>query len=217
MNLPDSVAVGGQHLVFRDRGTPPHANSESHDWAAAFGSDLDPTGLRDRRRTSAVRRTRPVICPASGPNAPAQPERCDDTEYGKGVGGRLTYQIRLRAGEVRTVWFGVGGSATGPADARDRAAQGAGRPGEGAGRPSCGTRNRIDRRTEVDLPGDRLLAASVRWSKQMLAASEQRVERPQAAGGQRRPELPAAGGHAGPDALVRRRLAGLHLAVRHRR
>ena len=37
-------------------------------------------------------------------------------------------------------------------------------------------RNRIDRRTVVDLPGNRLLADSVRWSKQMLAASVQQVD-----------------------------------------
>ena len=37
------------------------------------------------------------------------------------------------------------------------------------------TRDRIDRRTQIDLPGDETLAASIRWSKQMLAASEQRV------------------------------------------
>ena len=30
-----------------------------------------------------------VICPASGPSAPPQPKRCDDTEYGKGAGGQL--------------------------------------------------------------------------------------------------------------------------------
>ena len=39
-----------------------------------------------------------VICPASGPNAPPQPPRCDDTEYGNGAGGQLSYRVKLRAG-----------------------------------------------------------------------------------------------------------------------
>ena len=40
----------GEHLVFRDQGTPPRPNSESHDWAAAFGTDLSPNATRDGER-----------------------------------------------------------------------------------------------------------------------------------------------------------------------
>ena len=116
-----------------------------------------------------------VICPASGPNAPPQPELCDDTEYGKGVGGQLTYSVRLRAGEVRTVWFGVGGSAEGPDEARRQLHELLADP-EDALTDKVAQRTRIDRRTVVDLPGNRLLEDSVRWSKQMLAASVQEVE-----------------------------------------
>jgi hypothetical protein len=87
VNLPDSVRVQGKSLLFRDKGTPQSPNFTSHDWAAAFGSDLSPyaaeTGKNFRGRQDPA-----VICPASGPSAPPQPERCDDTEYGKGVGGR---------------------------------------------------------------------------------------------------------------------------------
>ena len=42
VNLPDSVSVRGKHLLFRDKGTPSSPNFSSHDWAAAFGSDLSP-------------------------------------------------------------------------------------------------------------------------------------------------------------------------------
>ena len=84
------------------------------------------------------------------------------------------YRVRLRAGEVRTVWFGVGGSASSPADAREQLRRALDDP-EGALRAKLRTRNRIDDRTQISLPGDRQLAASIRWSKQMLAASEQRV------------------------------------------
>ena len=41
-----------------------------------------------------------VICPASGPDAPTQPDRCDDTAYGKGTGGQLTLR-RQAAGRRR--------------------------------------------------------------------------------------------------------------------
>ena len=46
---------------------------------------------------------------------------------------------------------------------------------EGALADKLARRNRIDNRTVVDLPGNPLLADSVRWSKQMLAASDQKV------------------------------------------
>ena len=60
-----------------------------------------------------------VICPASGPDAPTQPPRCDDTEYGNGAGGQFSYRVEVcRAGVERTVWFGVGGSTSGAAQAR---------------------------------------------------------------------------------------------------
>jgi hypothetical protein len=176
-NLPDSADVVGTYLEFRDRGTPPHRNSESHDWAAAVGSDLpladdtSPETGEDFRGPQDPA----VICPASGPNAPPQPERCDDTAYGKGAGGRLTYSVRLRAGEVRTVWFGVGGSAEGLEEARDQLEELLADP-EDALADKVASRTRLDRRTVIDLPGNRLIEDSVRWSKQMLAASVQEVE-----------------------------------------
>ena len=174
MNLPDEATTGDRHILFRDRGTPPNSNGESHDWSAAFGSRLKPTAAvvgEDFRGPQDPA----VICPASGPNAPTQPERCDDTEYGEGEGGRLTYEVRLRAGQVRTVWFAVGGSASSPTDARAQLKKALADP-EDALADKIAQRNRIDRRTVVDLPGNRLVEDSVRWSKQMLAASEQRVE-----------------------------------------
>ena len=48
VNLADSVSVQGKHLLFRDKGKPPHPNFESHDWAAAFGIDLTPVRDPDR-------------------------------------------------------------------------------------------------------------------------------------------------------------------------
>ncbi|MFP5283744.1 MAG: glycogen debranching protein, partial [Actinomycetes bacterium] len=175
-NLPDTARVQGRHLVFRDQGDPPHPNSEPHDWAAAFGSSLAPSASETGEDYRGPQDPA-VICPASGPNAPTQPPRCDDTAYGKGAGGQLSYRVRLRAGEVRTVWFAVGGSTSGPADARAELRDLLRDPA-GALAAKLRERRRIDRRTVVDLPGDPTLAASIRWSKQMLAASEQRVDDP---------------------------------------
>ena len=177
VNLPDSAAVRGRTLQFRDRGTPTSSNGEAHDWAAVVGSALQPTAAEtgeDHRGPQDPA----VICPASGPDAPTQPPRCDDTEYGEGAGGQLTYRLRLRAGEARTVWFGVGGSTEGVSDARAELRTLLRDP-VGALQAKVAERVRLDRRTTVDLPGDPQLAASVRWSKQMLAASEQRVSDPQ--------------------------------------
>jgi hypothetical protein len=174
VNLADSVSVRGKQLVFRDQGRPPFPNFESHDWAAAFGSDLSPYASKTGKNFRGPQDPA-VICPASGPSAPPQPERCDDTEYGKGVGGQLAYKVRLRAGQVKTVWFGVGGSTSGPAQARAELRKALDDP-EAAIGAVVRYRERLDALNDVSLPGNPLLARSVAWSKQMLAASEQQVE-----------------------------------------
>ena len=173
VNLPDTVSAGNGRLLFRDRGTPPGPNQQRHDWAAAFGSALTPSATRTGKAFRGPQGD--VICPASGPDAPAQPPRCDDTAYGRGVGGQLRYRVKLRAGEVRTVWFGVGGSRSGP-QAAQRALDRALADPDGALTAKVATRQRIGGRSVVSLPGDPLLADSVAWSKQMLAASVQRTD-----------------------------------------
>jgi len=174
VNLADSVSVRGKHLLFRDKGKPPSPNFESHDWAAAFGSDLSPYATKTGKDFRGPQDPA-VICPASGPSAPPQPERCDDTEYGKGAGGQLAYTVRLRAGQAKTVWFGVGGSTSGPAQARAQLRKALDNPAAEI-RAVVRYRERLDALNDVALPGNPLLARSVAWSKQMLAASEQRVE-----------------------------------------
>ncbi|MCW2811889.1 MAG: hypothetical protein JWP61_2347 [Friedmanniella sp.] len=171
VNLADTARVAGSHLVFTDKGTPPDSNGESHNWAAAVGSSLTPTATATGRDYRGPQDPA-VVCPASGPTAPTQPPLCDDTEYGNGAGGQLTYRVRLKAGATTTVWFGVGGSTkgAGPAQAELRAA---------LSDPVAALQSKLaDRRTvnassNVSLPGDPLLAQSVAWSKQMLAASVQ--------------------------------------------
>ena len=136
--------------------------------------------------------------------------------YGKGAGGRLDLRgpAAGRRGAHRLVRrrrLGVQpGRCPGPA------AQGARRPGEGA--------RRQGRAAEPDRPAHRGRPArqpAGRGQRALVQADAGRLraagERPRPAVGRRRQAVPAAGGHAGLDALVRRRLAGLHLAVRHRR
>ncbi len=57
-NLRDDVAFRDRTLTFTERGTPPLANVEPHDWAAAVGSSLKPIGTA-RARAIAGRRSRP--------------------------------------------------------------------------------------------------------------------------------------------------------------
>jgi hypothetical protein len=174
VNLADSVSVRGKHLLFRDKGTPQSPNFKAHNWAAAFGTNLSPYATKTGRDFRGPQDPA-VICPASGPSAPPQPERCDDTEYGRGAGGQLAYKVKLKAGEVETVWFGVGGSTSGPTQARAELRKALGNP-EADLRALVRSRERLDAISDVSLPGNPLLARSVAWSKQMLAASEQRVQ-----------------------------------------
>lgn len=173
-NLEDSVAVEGSKLVFREQGTPPVANAEAHDWAAVVGSNLTPTGSdtgQDFRGPQAPA----VICPASGPNAPVAPPRCDDTEYGKGKGGQLRYSVSIPANRTRTVWFAVSGSETDAAAAKATNTSVLQDP-EGALKKKISGRLALQKKTKLSLPGDRRLQRSIDWSKQNLADSVQRAE-----------------------------------------
>jgi len=168
-NLKDTGRVAGGSLLFREDGTPPVDNAEPHHYAALVGSTLAPvhTALGPAHRGPQG----DVICPASGPGTPTPPDRCDDTAYGKGTGGRLTYSVRVPAGG-RTVWLAVAGSDHGVAAAR-AAQRAALRDPAGLLRAKVAARRAIARDTRVDLPGDRLLQRSVAWSEQNLADSVQ--------------------------------------------
>ena len=164
-NLPDSVTFNGKQLVFREVGTPPVANATPHDWAAVVGA----TSLTPASGTtgSAFRGPQdpPVICPV--PPGPDQ-FRCDDTGFGKGAGGELTYKLKLHANRPLTVWFTVAGSDQGlsAAQAEYRAAS-----ADPTDELQAKVRRRLalDAQTQVSLPDDPMLAAAVTWSKQNLA------------------------------------------------
>jgi hypothetical protein len=169
-NLPDTGSYSQGSLVFREQGTPPAAHVTAHDWAAVVGSSLTPTAHRLGPNFRGPQDP-PVICPASGPNAPPQPPRCDDTEYGEGTGGQLQYSVAVPAGS-RTVWFSVGGSDNGLGEARAMQLAALANPSLLLA-AKVSARMALAAQSNISLPGDRLLAESIAWSKQNLADARQ--------------------------------------------
>jgi len=181
-NGPDSVAVEGGRLVFRERRTPPAENALPHDWAAVVGSNLTPKGSRTGENFRGPQDPA-RICPASPENAPA---RCDDTAYGEGRGGRLLYDVTVPANSTEIVWFAVAGAdvdgpAGGPVPGGARAAalaehEGALTDPEALLADKVSGRLAQREKTELDLPGHSRLQRSIDWSKQNLADSVQLAE-----------------------------------------
>ncbi|GAA1592139.1 hypothetical protein GCM10009789_52800 [Kribbella sancticallisti] len=167
VNLPDTGSYADGTLQFRDQGTPPFPNFAAHDYNALVGSSLRPAshalGANHRGPQDPA-----VICPAEG----TTPARCDDSLFGKGTGGRLTYDVGLKPGKSTTVWFAVAGSDLSKAEAQREYRKAISNP-EKLLRAKKQDRAAIDAMTSVDLPGDRLLQQSVEWSKQNLADSVQ--------------------------------------------
>jgi hypothetical protein len=166
-NLPDSGSYAGGVLRFRDRGTSPIPNAEPHDYTAVVGSTLRPTGHAlgaDHRGPQDPA----VICPADG----TPPARCDDSAFGKGTGGRLSYRVDLKAGKTTTLWFAVAGSDESSTAASREFRRAISDP-ERLLKAKLKARAGLAGQSVVDLPGDRLLQQSVEWSKQNLADSVQ--------------------------------------------
>ncbi|WP_228546293.1 hypothetical protein [Halegenticoccus tardaugens] len=169
-DLADSAEFNGERLVFRDRGTPPVENALEHDWAAVVGSTLSPT---DGETGDDYRGPQdpPEVCPATGD----APDRCDDTEFGNGAGGRLSYDVSVAAGETETVWIAVAGAdfdGPDPDDAVDAAISELDAAlADPAGELAAKVEDRLDlrERTRLDLPDNPELEASIDWSKQNLA------------------------------------------------
>jgi len=180
-NLDDTVAAEGDNLVFREQGTPPAANALPHDWSAVVGSNLTPTGS-DTGDNFRGPQDPPVICPASGPDAPPAPARCDDTAYGKGKGGQLRYDVSVPANNTQTVWFAVAGAdfdGENPADAKAAALT---EHEAVLADPQALLDDKISERlalrenTRLTLPGDERIVDGIDWSKQNLADSVQVAE-----------------------------------------
>ncbi|HEV7935377.1 MAG TPA: hypothetical protein VGP70_24065 [Actinomadura sp.] len=166
-NLPDTGAYDQGALLFRERGAPKVPNARPHDFAALVAADRTPTAHRLGAGHRGPQEPA-VICPATGD----QPSHCDDSAFGKGTGGRLSYDVRLAAGRKVTVWVAVAGSERGVGEARS-ALDTALRDPAGLLARKIAARRAVAANTSVDLPGDRLLQQSVEWSKQNLADSVQ--------------------------------------------
>ncbi|MGH8869351.1 MAG: glycogen debranching protein [Actinomycetes bacterium] len=166
-NLTDTGAYADGSLVFREQGTPPADNASAHDWAAVVGSSLTPTG-HDLGPDFRGPQDPAVVCPGDG----EAPPRCEDSTFGKGTGGRLTYEVPLNADEPQTVWFSVAGSDKGLAEATSQQAEALDDPA-GLLATKVADRQAVNAHSDVDLPGDPLLEQSVAWSKQNLADSVQ--------------------------------------------
>jgi hypothetical protein len=166
-NLQDTGAYDNGALAFREQGTPPVPNASRHDYAAFVAADRTPVahalGAGHRGPQDP-----PVICPTTG----TAPDRCDDSGFGKGTGGRLSYDVKVQAGRPATVWVGVAGSDQGTGAARSALNTALRDPARLLAR-KIASRQEIAGNTAVDLPGDRLLQQSVEWSKQNLADSVQ--------------------------------------------
>ncbi|GAA2656516.1 hypothetical protein [Streptomyces vastus] len=155
-NDPDTGSVSGGALMFRDKSGTAVVGSSAKPVAQALGPDH--RGPQDPA----------VVCPADG----TAPARCDDSAFGKGTGGQLEYDLRLKAGRSTTVWFAVAGSDQSAKDARASYDQALRDPAAGL-KQTVSARRAAASSTVVDLPGDRLLQQSVEWSKQNLLDSAQ--------------------------------------------
>ena len=174
-NRQDSAAVEGGRLVFRERRTPPAENALPHDWAAVVGSNLTPkdsrTGENYRGPQDQAR-----ICPASPEEAPV---RCDDTAYGEGRGGRLSYKVNVSANSSKTVWFAVAGADFDGENPKNAKAAAIVEHEAVLANPRALLEKKVSKRlalrerTKLDLPGHRRLQRSINWSKQNLADSVQ--------------------------------------------
>ena len=171
-NLPDTAASAGRSLVFSESGTPPVPNAHRPHLGRRGRQPPEAGPLAHRRRLPrpAGRRHLPGVRPQHATPQPDEP--CDDTEYGKGKGGELTYKIKLPRSGRTTVWFGVAGSESGAAGARGELAKLLSAPAR-ALRTKLREREALARHTQLDLPGDRLLQRGIEWSKQNLADSVQ--------------------------------------------
>jgi hypothetical protein len=182
-NKQDDVTVEGGKLVFREQDSMEDVpNALPHDWAAVVGSSLTPTEsfTGDNFRGP---QDPPVICPASGPNVPPAPARCDDTAYGKGQGGQLRYNVSVAANTTETVWFAVAGAdvdgpAGGPVPGGAKEAALA-EHAAALTNPEAQLQNKVSERlalrenTRLTLPGDERIEDGIDWSKQNLADSVQ--------------------------------------------
>lgn len=171
-NLEDEGSFDGDNgrLAFYERGEPPVENAAEHDWAAVVGATTEPTSGETGEGFWGPQAP-PEIAPADG----EAPKRYDDTEFGKGTGGELRYELDLAAGETHTLWIGVAGANFDGSDpensldaAHDELDALLADPGDALAEKVEG-RLAIADRSAISVPGNRQLERALDWSKQNLA------------------------------------------------
>ncbi len=166
VNGQDTAEFADGRLTFREPGKP---------WTAVVGS-FPPGGGGEAGAGYRGPQEPPVVCPPSGEGQPEPPPRCDDTAYGKGTGGRLTFPgLVVPAGRERRVEIAVAGSERSAAEAQ-REFRALTQGGLSPLRQKVRARERLAGYTRLSLPGDRLLQQGIAWSKQNLADSVQVAE-----------------------------------------
>src|SRR4051812_37683780 len=167
-NGADRAAYNRHELVFRDA---------KHPYTAIVGSDRRPlTGRTGPGHYGPFGQGRRCI-PPSGTNPPPDtrmPSQCDDGPFGKGTGGQLRYNVHVPARGSTTVWVAVAGSEKSAAGAGSEFGKLIADPARALARKRV-ARVQLARRTQLDLPGDRLLQESIDWGKQNLADLTQRA------------------------------------------
>lgn len=169
-NLADEGAFDEGRLTFRERGEPPVENARNHDWAAVVGATDDPT-TGEAGEDFWGPQAPPETAPAEG----EAPKRYDDTEFGKGTGGELRYELDLEAGDTHTIWIGVAGAdddGSSPEDALNAAHDELDALLADPDETLTGTvdeRLALADRSTIEVPGDRQLERALDWSKQNLA------------------------------------------------
>ena len=151
-NAPDTGAYAGGRLVFRDTGQLP-GEAAPHSYTAMVGSYREPVrGAVGPGHYGPNGMGRKCVATQDPTPAP-MPKDCDDGPFGKGTGGRLTYELKLPAGGAKSLWIGVAGSDDSPADARSALRKLTRDPGRTL-REKQRTRKQLARWTQLWLPGD---------------------------------------------------------------
>jgi len=163
-NAPDTGSFDGRALVFRDTGQLPGEDA-NHSYTAIVGSDRKPaggeTGPGHYGQFGAGR-----TCAPTPPDE--MPSECDDGPFGRGTGGQMRYEVKVKGHDAETVWIAVAGSENSPSEARRELAKLTHKP-ERLLAAKRADRAALGRWSKVGLPGDRPLEDSIDWAKQNLA------------------------------------------------
>jgi hypothetical protein len=174
-NRPDSGAFDAATgtLAFREEGQP-YGDLPSFDRLAFVGSNRRPiSGVAGPGHRGS--QEPPVICQDEGVPDEQKTKRCDDSVNGKGTGGQLVYRLRIPARRTRTLWIGVAGSDRGAIAGRAELTRALRNPARALALKQA-SRERAGARTQLTLPGDRLLQQAIDWGKQNLLDQTQRAD-----------------------------------------